>query len=62
MASIPCSPRHERAVLVAPILVVACASNGCAVVSIVGSTVRVAGKVVEKSVDLVVPGSTPGAK
>jgi hypothetical protein len=66
--------RHERAVLVAALLVSVLASPGCAVVSVagavagtaisvggavVGTTVKVAGKVVEKTIDLAVPGSPP---
>jgi hypothetical protein len=68
--------RHERAVLVAPLLAAALALPGCAVVSVagavagaavsvggavVGSTVRVAGKVVEKTIDLAVPGGPAAA-
>ncbi len=68
------SRRHERAVLVATLLVFALAGSGCAVVSVagaaagaaisvggavVGTTVKVAGKVVEKTIDLAAPGSPP---
>ena len=71
MASNPRLLRRERAVLVAPLLVVALAAPGCAVVSVagaavggavsvgsavVGSTVKVAGKVVEKTIDVAAPG------
>jgi hypothetical protein len=66
MASIPRPSPPGRAVLAAPVFVLALASSGCAVVSVagtavsvVGSTVRVAGKVVEKTVDLAVPGGAP---
>jgi hypothetical protein len=66
--------RRERAVLVAPLVVVALAAPGCAVVSVAGaavgtavsvggavvsSTVKVAGKVVEKTIDVVTPGGSP---
>ena len=65
--------RRERAVLFAPLLVVALVAPGCAVVSVagaavggavsvgsavVGSTVKVAGKVVEKTIDVAVPGGS----
>ncbi|HEX4233756.1 MAG TPA: hypothetical protein VH041_05575 [Caldimonas sp.] len=43
MASIPRFLRRERAVVVAPILVLACASSGCAVVSVASTAVGVAG-------------------
>ena len=43
MASIPRFLRPERAVLVAPILVLAWASSGCAVVSVASTAVGVAG-------------------
>jgi hypothetical protein len=43
MASNPRLFRHERAVLVAPLLAVALASSGCAVVSVAGTAVSVAG-------------------
>jgi hypothetical protein len=43
MASIPRLVRLERAVLVAPLLVLACAMTGCAVVSVAGAAVGVAG-------------------
>ena len=74
MASTLRSRRHERAVLVASLLVVTLGHSGCAVVSVagaaagaavsvggavVGSTVKVAGKVVEKTIDIAVPGSPP---
>ncbi len=75
MASTPRSRRHERTVLVTPLLLAAAlAQSGCAVVSVagaaagaaisvggavVGTTVKVAGKVVEKTIDLAVPGSSP---
>ncbi len=74
MASTLRPRRHERAVLVATLLVGVLASPGCAVVSVagaaagaaisvggavVGTTVKVAGKVVEKTIDLAVPGSPP---
>ena len=73
MASNPRPFRRECAVLVAPLLVVALAAPGCAVVSVagaavggalsvgsavVGSTVKVAGKVVEKTIDVAVPGGS----
>jgi hypothetical protein len=73
--------RHERAVLVAPLLGLALAAPGCAVVSVAGTAASVAGsaagtavsvvavslnktskrapKLVEKTVDLAVPGSPP---
>ncbi|MDQ6640452.1 MAG: hypothetical protein M3Z15_12435 [Pseudomonadota bacterium] len=44
--------RRERAVLVAPLLVAAIAAPGCAVVD-------AAGKLVEKTVDVVVSGGAP---
>ena len=71
MASNLLSHRRERAVLLAPLLIVALGAPGCAVVSVtgaavgaavsvggavVGSTVKVAGKVVEKTVDVVAGG------
>ena len=71
MASNLLSRRRERAVLLAPLLIVALGAPGCAVVSVagaavgaavsvggavVGSTVKVAGKVVEKTVDVVAGG------
>jgi hypothetical protein len=74
MASTPRSRRHERAVLVVLLVVLAMCQPGCAVVSVagaaagaaisvggavVGTTVKVAGKVVEKTIDLAVPGSPP---
>jgi hypothetical protein len=74
MASNLLSLRRERAVLVAPLLLVAFAAPGCAIVSVagaaagaavsvggavVGSTVKVAGKVVEKTIDVAVPGGSP---
>ena len=43
MASNPRPLRHERAALVAPLLVVALALPGCAVVSVAGAAVSVAG-------------------
>ena len=43
MASILRPHRHERAVLVAPLLVGALALPGCAVVSVAGAAVSVAG-------------------
>jgi hypothetical protein len=43
MASNPRFIRHERAVLVAPLLVVALGASGCAVVSVAGTAVGVAG-------------------
>ena len=74
MASTLRPRRHERAILVATLLVLALAGSGCAVVSVagaaagaaisvggavVGTTVKVAGKVVEKTIDLAVPGNPP---
>ncbi len=43
MASNPRLLRRERAVLVAPLLVVALAAPGCAVVSVAGTAVSVVG-------------------
>jgi hypothetical protein len=43
MASNPLSLRRERAVLVAPLLLVALAAPGCAVVSVAGTAVSVVG-------------------
>ncbi|MGZ8260510.1 MAG: hypothetical protein ACXWUL_08165 [Caldimonas sp.] len=43
MASFPRFPRLERAVLVAPLLALALATTGCAVVSVAGAAVGVAG-------------------
>ena len=43
MARTPRFHRLERAVLVAPLLVLACASSGCAVVSVAGTAVGIAG-------------------
>ena len=43
MASTHRSRRHERAVLVAPLLAIALAHSGCAVVSVAGAAVSVAG-------------------
>ena len=43
MASTSRPRRHERAVLVAPLLAVALAHSGCAVVSVAGAAVGVAG-------------------
>ena len=48
MASNLLSLRRERALLVAPLLLVALGAPGCAVV---GSTVKVAGQAVEKTID-----------
>ena len=43
MASNPRFFRHERAVLVAPLLALALGAPGCAVVSVAGTAVSVAG-------------------
>jgi hypothetical protein len=43
MAKIPRSPLPGRALLAAPALVLALASSGCAVVSVAGTAVSVAG-------------------
>jgi hypothetical protein len=43
MASNPLSLRRERAVLFAPLLLVALAAPGCAVVSVAGTAVSVVG-------------------
>jgi hypothetical protein len=43
MASTPRPRRHERAVLVASLLVVTLGHSGCAVVSVAGAVVGVAG-------------------
>ena len=73
MASNLLPRRRDRAVLLAPLLVVALGAPGCAVVSVagaavgaavsvggavVGSTVKVAGKVVEKTIDVATPSSS----
>jgi hypothetical protein len=60
MASIPRLPRHERAVLFAPILVLACASSGCTVVSVASTAVSVAASAVGAAVSVggAVVGST----
>jgi len=60
MASNLLSLRRERVVLVAPLLVVALAAPGCAVVSVAGTAVSVAGTAVGTAVSVggAVVGST----
>lgn len=60
MASILRLPRLERAVLVAPLLVLTCAASGCAVVSVAGAAVSVAGSAAGAAVSVggAVVGST----
>jgi len=60
MASNLLSLRRERAVLVAPLLLVALAAPGCAVVSVAGTAVSVAGSAVGAAVSVggAVVGST----
>ena len=60
MASNPRLLRRERAVLVAPLLVVALATPGCAVVSVAGAAVSVTGAAVGGAVSVgsAVVGST----
>ena len=60
MASNLLSLRCERAVLVAPLLLVALAAPGCAVVSVAGTAVSVAGSAVGAAVSVggAVVGST----
>ena len=56
MASNLLSLRRERAVLVAPVLLLALAAPGCAVVSVAGTAVSVAGAAAGAAVSVV--GST----
>ena len=60
MASNPRPLRRERAVLVAPLLVVALAAPGCAVISVAGAAVSVTGAAVGGAVSVgsAVVGST----
>jgi len=60
MASNLLSLRRERAMLVAPLLLVALAAPGCAVVSVAGTAVSVAGSAVGAAVSVggAVVGST----
>jgi hypothetical protein len=60
MASNPRLLRRERAVLVAPLLVVALAAPGCAVVSVAGAALSVTGAAVGSAVSVgsAVVGST----
>jgi hypothetical protein len=60
MASIPRLVRLERAVLVAPVIAFAAAATGCAVVSVAGTAVSVAGSAVGAAVSVggAVVGST----
>jgi hypothetical protein len=60
MVSNPCFLRHERAVLVALVLAVAVAAPGCAVVSVAGTAVSVAGSAAGAAVSVggAVVGST----
>jgi hypothetical protein len=60
MASNQRSLRHERAALVAPLLAVALAAPGCAVVSVAGTAVSVAGSAAGAAVSVggAVVGST----
>ncbi len=60
MASNPRPLRHERAALVAPLLCIALAAPGCAVVSVAGTAVSVAGSAAGAAVSVggAVVGST----
>jgi hypothetical protein len=60
MATHPRSLRHERAVLAAPLLALAALAPGCAVVSVAGTAVSVAGSAAGAAVSVggAVVGST----